>query len=75
MTGPQLEFIACIEACEPRSAPLPSGTWMADAMKVVHLVPERMTPPQAAAVFIRWLYDEPPHDGDGIMLQFLAGKQ
>ena len=74
MTGPQLEFIALVEVCEPRSKS--PGDWTRHAMKVIHLVPEKMSPEEAAAAFVRWLYDEPPHEQDGGILKILTdGKE
>jgi len=71
MTGPQLEFIAFVEACDVQWM---RPDWMPDIMKVVHLVPIQMSPQRAAAAFLRWLHDEPPHDGDGAMRMILEGS-
>ena len=74
MTVAQLEFITLMEICEPRRRSAPSADWMRNAMKVIHLVPVKMTSAEAAAAFVRWLYEEPPHEGDGAMREILAAR-
>ena len=67
MSAEHVQFLRLIEAEARERGDFTN--WVPDAIKMRRFIPEALSPEEAAAVFIRWLFREPSHERDGALLE------